>query len=192
MFEDILDLGTTLGAVQLGGRDKKTGKAYPASAQGHYLGSRNIPSRFSKTGFSKLHVLQTPEGSLGVFGKTDLDPKMAVVEPGTLVKITFSGTVPTNKGNPMAKFRVQVDKGDVIDVSGLANAKGEENSTDEDTSYYASEETEETDLGEEDQMPDEVVPARAQSPRQTAKAPTPEQIAKVQALLKGRGVSKSA
>ncbi len=187
-FEDVLDLGVDK-AIQLGGFNKKLKKENPTSAEGYYIGSRDIPSKFSKTGLAKLHVLNTPEGSLGVYGKTDLDPKMAVVEVGARVRITNTGSVPTNKGNDMLKFRVQVDRTDTIDVSSIAGTNPEPRTAEElgDETQYADGGVEETDLDSEETQVDELPPVRATRPATPAQAPSAARQAQVQALLnKGR------
>ncbi len=193
-FEDVLDLGVDT-AIQLGGFNKKLKKDNPTTAEGYYIGSRDIPSKFSKTGFSKLHVFSqgtvggTPvKGSLGVFGKTDLDSKMAVVEVGARTRLTNTGSVPTNKGNDMLKYRVQVDRSDAIDVSSIA---GTETNTGgvagEEETQYADGGVEETDLDSEETQVDELPPVRATRPATPAQAPSAARQAQVQALLnKGR------
>jgi hypothetical protein len=174
--------------VALGGRNKKTGKNNPTKAEGYYLGSRKVESKKSKTGYAFIHFLQTTNGNLGVWGKTDLDRKLTSVTPGTMVRITQTGMQATPNGD-MYKYKVEQDSTNTIDVSGLAAANQgggneEETSTDEDEAYASasSDDDEEGnyDLSSED---DEEV---EETPRVVAKAATADAAArkaKVQALL---------
>lgn len=174
-FTEVQDLGCDT-AISLGGRDKKTGKANPTTITGYFLGSREIVSKFSSTGKSKMHIFQTPKGNVGVFGKTDLDRKMLEVQAGFMVRVTQSGSVPTNKGNDMLKFKVEVDSDNSIAVSAHAADGGyEDTASDTTDDSYGTEE----DLPVETATP----PAARSAPR----AATPEQRAKAaQALLASR------
>lgn len=162
-FKTVTDLGTET-AISLGGRDKKTGKENPKSITGYFLGSRDVASKFSSTGLAKMHVFQTPKGNIGVFGKTDLDRKLGTVTPGAMTRVTQNGSVPTNKGNDMLKFQVEVDLEDVIDVSAPDAVTSDRDS--------GTEETYEDDV---DQLPEPV--------RTAPRAPDASQKARVQALL---------
>lgn len=176
-FTEVQDLGCDK-AISLGGRDKKTNKPNPTTVQGYYLGSRDIASKFSKTGFAKMHILSTPTGNVGVYGKTDLDRKIAEVRAGCMVRITQNGSVPTNKGNDMLKFKVEVDTDNTIDVGNLASAPSN------DSEAPASETYADDDSGYayQDDLPVETAPA----PRQPARSPAPADKARVQQLLSGR------
>lgn len=173
-FKQVLDLDADV-TTALGGVNKKTGKKNPTQVEGYYIGSRNVESKKAKTGFAKLYFFQTKEGMLGVWGKTDLDRKMAQVKPGTMTLVKQSGTVPTPNGD-MYKFTVAVDTDNTIEVDLPAS----DNNTAEETSTeaYASEETE-----EEEEAPDEITPARATPPARPASAPDAARQARVQALL---------
>jgi hypothetical protein len=99
--------------VALGKMNKETGKPYPKSAEGYYLGSRTVEN---KKGDSKLHFLQTEEGNLGVWGTTDLDRKLSQVTVGTMTRITSTGTKETKNGD-MYTYRVEQDDSNTIDVN---------------------------------------------------------------------------
>lgn len=174
-FEQVQSLEVEV-AIQLGGRDKKTGKANPTTVEGYYLGSKDIPSKFSKTGLAKMHVFQTDQGSLGVYGKTDLDRKMLAVAPGLMTRVTQKGSVPTSKGNDMLTFKVEVDKDNRIDIENpiLASANSGHN-----------EEADEAYVEELEDEVEEAPPARPRRPARAAAAPSAAQQAKVQALLSG-------
>lgn len=104
----------------IGGVNKKTGKKNPLTAEGYYLGSRKVESRKAKSGYAYLHILQTPKGNLGVWGKTDMDRKLTTVAPGTMVRITHTGMQATPNGD-MYKFKVEVDSSNSIEVGNLGN-----------------------------------------------------------------------
>lgn len=131
-----LDADTT---VALGGFNKKTKKDNPTSAEGYYLGTREVTSTKGKNGKSKIHFLQTPKGNLGVWGKTDMDRKLASVTPGTMIRITHTGMQATPNGE-MYKFRVEIDEDNTIDVSSLQTGATEDTGTDEEA-YSDDEET---------------------------------------------------
>jgi len=98
--------------IALGKINKETGKPYPKQAEGYFLGSRIVQN---KRGESRLFFLQTPKGNLGIWGTTDLDRKLGQVQPGTMVRITSTGTKPTPNGD-MYTYKVEVDKSNTIEV----------------------------------------------------------------------------
>lgn len=181
--------------VALGGVNRKTNKKNPTSAEGYFLGSRKVESKKSKSGYAYIHFLQTPKGNLGVWGKTDLDRKLLTVTPGTMIRITQSGMVPTPNGD-MYKYKVEQDSGNLIDVSGLTAANeggGEttEGQDDEDSdnggyNSFGSGSDEEEDF-EQAELDEEEV---EEAPRVVAKASNADAAArkaKVQALLSKSG-----
>lgn len=109
--------------VALGKTNKETGRPYPTQAEGYFLGSRTVES---KRGDSKLHFLQSGVAykdlklsvgqNLGIWGTTDLNRKLSQVTPGTMVRITSTGTKPTPNGD-MYTYRVETDKTNTIEVS---------------------------------------------------------------------------
>lgn len=140
-FKKVLDLNADI-TVSLGGSNKKTGKKNPTEVEGFYLGSRKVDDKKKKSGYSYIHTLQTDKGNLGVWGKTDLDRKLITVTPGTMVRITHTGMVPTPNGD-MYKFSVEHDEDNIIDVGALSvnNDDGAFTSggaDDEDEAYVAS------------------------------------------------------
>lgn len=170
----------------LGGVNKKTGKPNPKKAEGYYLGSKEVDSKMSKTGKAFIHILQTPNGTLGIWGKSDLDRKIKSVTPGTMVRVTQNGTAPTNKGNPMFKFKVEVDSDNTIDVGPAQESSVDAGSYGEDTAdtSYAEDPTyAEAAVDAEEQLPDEIPLARASAPKRPAAAPSAERQAAVQKLL---------
>jgi hypothetical protein len=166
-FKVINDLDAE-NVTALGGFNKKTGKKNPVSAEGYYLGSREVDG---KKGKAKLHFLQTPTGNLGVWGKTDMDKKLPAVPVGTMVRITHTGMLSTKNGE-MYNFKVEVDDENTIEVLGVqAFDSGNANEA-SDEEYVADSE----DEGEEEQ---EYTPPPAARPGLSAA----ERSAKVQALL---------
>lgn len=173
-FEEVTSLNCEV-TTALGGVNRQTGKPNPTKAEGYYLGSKEVESRKSKNGKAKLHIFLTPNGNLGVWGKTDLDRKMASVTPGAMVRVTQNGKTPTPNGD-MYKFKVEVDRENTMDVSGLTDAAPVQESA----SY---DEGEESGLLEDEQPSDEISTYRAPAPRQVASTPDAARQAKVKALL---------
>lgn len=114
-FKELTSLDADV-VIALGGKNRETGKKNPTEAEGYYLGSRKVESKKSKSGFSYIHFLQTVAGNLGVWGKTDLDRKIAQVTPGTMVRITQTGMTPTPNGD-MYKYKVEQDTESTIEVN---------------------------------------------------------------------------
>lgn len=179
-FTEIPDLDASE-TVSLGGANKKTGKKNPTSIEGYYIGTRQVPSQKAKSGFAALHILQTERGNVGVWGKTNLDQKMAGVVPGSMIRITFVGMVET-RNNPMYKYKVEVDTSNSIDVSSVSSelpAEGDEDSS-------GADDTPETDIYAEEEAVDEV-PVRRQATLNKTPLSTPSAAkqANVRALLNG-------
>lgn len=176
-FKEVLDLSADT-TIALGGVNKKTGKANPTQVEGYYLGKKQVEDRKKKSGFSYIYILQTPKGNIGVWGKTNLDQKMVAAVPGTMLRITQSGTVPTPNGD-MYKFKVEFDADNTIEVAGLESSDSSSSSSsnedsNEDNSYASagSDEEETTDGSSEDAA-------------QSAALAAAERKARVEALLKG-------
>ena len=194
-FKELADMDCD-STTALGGFNKKTGKPNPTKAEGYLIGSKDVPSTKSKTGFAKLHIIQTAKGNLGIWGKTDLDRKMLAVEPGCMIRITQNGTVPTGKGNDMYKFKVEVDEENRIEVAGAPSGDAPESDPSQDDvdmpqEPAEEEQAEETPLDEDEQQPDVVPPTRPAAPaRRAAAAPSATSQAKVQELLNKRRAAK--
>ncbi len=170
--------------IKLGGRDKKTGKANPTSAEGYYLGTREVTSPKSKTGKARLHFLQTSKGNVAVWGKTDMDRKLANVNPGNMIKITFDKMVNTPNGE-MYKYTVAFDADNTIDVEGLNDSAEASDGTDsgdyEEQSSSSEEYDDETTQEEEE---DNAVPT-------TSALSALERKNKVEQLLKGNKTKRN-
>lgn len=187
-FEKINSLDSDV-SINLGGVNKKTGKPNPKTVEGYYLGTKTgIPNKFNAEKPDCLHILQTPKGNVGVWGKSHLNPQMSKAIPGCMVRISFTGTRPSKKGNDQLLFTVEQDTNNSINVESLA--------TSEDTGYSASEEySEGTNAEGSDDSVGEVFGSLQEgldnpyippvAPKAAAKAPDAARQAKVAALLNG-------
>lgn len=159
--------------IAIGGVNRKTGKKNPTKAEGYFLGTRLVESKKSKSGKAAIHFLQTPEGNLGVWGKTDMDRKLTQVKPGTMIEISFDKMTPTPNGS-MYKYRVRFDKNNTIEVAGsdLDSAYEAQSSQNEDEEFTQTTEDNDSYASEED--------------TQSAALAIAERKAKVEALLKNK------
>lgn len=170
-YKEVTDLSTDL-TIALGGKDKNN-KPNPTEIEGYYLGSRQVPDKKKKSGISYIHVFQTSQGNVGVWGKTDLDRKVLTVPLGAMTLVQYDKMVPTANG-PMYKFKVAVDAENTVEVSASASQTNAQDDTDE------AEETEDEDDSDAD--------ADAAQAQALAAA---ERKAKLEALLNPKGKSKS-
>lgn len=167
-FKQVVDLDAET-TIALGGFNKKTKRDNPTSVEGYYLGARQVESKKSKSGFCAIHYFQTAKGNLAVWGKTDLDRKLANVPAGTMTRASFSKMQPTPNGE-MYKYVVELDTDNSIEVGNL-NAGSATAGTDQ--SYSNNGE----DLQNEEDGVDE-------DTQQALALAAIERQAKVQALLK--------
>ncbi len=183
-FKEIADLETEK-TIALGGLNKKTGKPNPKQIEGFYLGSKEVTSKLSKTGLAWLHVFQTDTGKTGVWGKTNLDFKMKQAVPGTMTRVTQTGTKPSDKGNPMYLYSVLQDKDNVLeDFTPITqdSGGGEEGEAEGYDSGAGYDEVE----AEEEQPVDETeykAPVRAARPATTS---SPAQQKRIQDALRSK------
>jgi hypothetical protein len=174
--------------VAIGGTDKKTKKPNPTTAEGYYLGKRQVEG---SKGLADLHFLQTPKGNLGVWGKTNMNQKLSAVPLGTMVRITFTNMQNTKNG-PMYVYKVEVDADNVLDMSGF------DTDTAADETSAAEEGQDDTQSGYEASSDDadasaDVVDEDAEQQKALAAAEkAAAQKAKVQGILKGKVVPKRA
>jgi hypothetical protein len=171
-FKPVLDLHADR-SVSIGGTNKTTGAANPRSIEGYYIGSRDIPDKFSKTALGKLYILRTPEGNIGVYGKPDMNKQMVNAKLGNMVRISFVRSVPSPRGQ-WYKYLVEEDKENTVEVSlpiGLGNVDDVEE-------FDGDEENEEsTDSSDDNEF--STAASIAEAKRVAAKA-------KVAALLSGK------
>lgn len=116
-FKQVQDLDADT-MISLGGFNKKLKKDNPTEVEGYYLGSRQVESKKSKTGFASIHYFQTPAGNVGVWGKTDLDRKLASVSVGNMAKAEYSHMQFTPNGE-MYKYKVAFDPDNSLDIDTL-------------------------------------------------------------------------
>lgn len=180
-FEKVATLDTD-STITIGGKDKKTGKSNPPSIEGYFLGTKALgPNKFNRSKTDYMHVFQTQDGNVGVWGKTHMDRQLLSVLPGTMTRVTYAGTKDVGKGNDMTCYLVEVDNENTIPVSFGANSPvdaPEESAS----SSYADDESD--DEGEQEAQ-DETAPRRAAPPRAAAKPPSAAQQERVRSLLGG-------
>lgn len=191
-FKEVASLDTDK-TVALGGIDKRTGKANPTKLEGFYLGTKQVNSPLSKTGLSAVHIFQTAAGNIGVWGKTDLDRKMAVATVGAMTRVTQTGKQQIPGKNPMYKFKVEIDADNTIEVGNLTESTASGSA--DNGGYVADSEedglTSELGLDDEEAALDEVVPARPLRAASTQNANAARQ-ARVQELLGNKGSKTKA
>lgn len=144
-FKEVASLDADV-TIAIGKKDKKTGKAYPKTAEGYYLGKRTVEG---KKGESVLHFLQTEDGNLGVWGTTDLNRKLSQVKDGVMVRITSTGTKPTKNGD-MYTYKVEVDASNTIEVDLSESSADEEGAGEDDGTYGTDNEDDGNEEKEED------------------------------------------
>lgn len=172
------------------GRTDKTiklgGDGNPTSIEGYFLGSKETQSDY---GPGKLHLFQTPEGVVGVWGKTRMNNLLTADHRGQMVLLSFTGMIaPAKKGRrPSYGFKLQYDPENTIDVSNIdltaAPSAEDEDDGGLDTSFAEN-------LAENDSLLDEEpvssVSRVVTAPQVVAAPASSERQAKMQALLNSR------
>lgn len=163
--------GSTDKTIKLGGAGN------PSSLEGYFLGSKDTQSDF---GPGKLHIFQTEEGTVGVWGKTRMNGLLTKDLIGQMVLVSFTGMVPPSKKGrqPSYGYKVQHDPSNVIDTSGVNLKAATASDDDSESESYDSEGSTETF---EEEAP--VVHAPPKAPARPASTPSAERAAQVQALL---------
>lgn len=180
---------TAVGGIRV---DQKTGKRYknPTSIEGYFVGTKGgIENKKNPEKPTNLHIFETDAGNVGVWGKTDLDQKMARAKIGLKTLVQFDKMVPTNK-NPMFKYIVKQDPKDVNPALQAAAPESAEPETDGSYESGGSNEAageeeayeEEGAIDEEEEALDEPAAAAAKPPK-AAQAPSPDRQARLQGLL---------
>ncbi len=141
----------------------------PTKVEGYFLGSKDTPD--GGYGPGKLHIFQTNEGSVGIWGKTRLNSSLTPDLVGQMVLVEFTGMIqPKTKGRrPSYGFKVQHDPGNTIET-GTINLNASEDS---------DEDSEDLDSNESSSYS-----SRPSTPPPAAVAPDAERRARVNALLK--------
>jgi hypothetical protein len=78
------------------------------SIEGYFIGSKEIESEY---GMTKLHIFQTKEGNIGVWGKTHLNKLLTPDLLGMMCFAEFTGMIqPKKKGRkPAYGYKVKFD-----------------------------------------------------------------------------------
>lgn len=141
----------------------------PKSIEGYFLGTKVIPG--TAYGDAKLHIFQTSEGTIGVWGKTRLNNLLTTELVGQMTLVEFTGMVqPTKKGRrPSFGYQVSHDEDNTIDTGGIDLSAPQEPESDE---------SEDSQSFDQDDLHEDEVQMKA------AKSPDPSKRAKVEALLK--------
>lgn len=191
--------------ISLGGFNKTLNKPNPTKIEGFYLGVQTgIKNKFNPEKPNCLHLFMTKEGITGVWGKTKLNKVMKEHAErdglGFLVRAIQEGTRPTGMGNDQLLYQLKVDKSQRIKVEGapkngdtddqssvtVANLDSTTGNTQSyETLGYDDDGVEDSSFDEEEVV-QEVPPARAVAPRKPLSSPDAARQAKVQALLSGR------
>lgn len=151
------------------------------SLEGYYLGARKVASEMNAAGFTLLHVFSTPDGNIGLWGKTNLDSQLTSVTPGTMTRVVFTGMrAPTKKGRkPSYTYKVDRDKANTIEVDfGSASTI---KAADDGVEYDDPE-----DADGEGETFDAPVPAAPRRPSTPLSTPSASSQAATRALLSGR------
>ena len=175
-YKEITSLDADV-TVAIGGTNRKTGKKNPTQVEGFYLGSRTVESKKSKNGTAQIHFFQTSKGNVGVWGKTDMDRKLATATPGAMTLVKFEKMQNTPNGE-MYKYSVAQDEDNSIEVATMSNETGSDDS-DESSDYEAA--GSEDDVLADDSGEDE------EDARQAQALAAAERKAKVQSLLNRKG-----
>lgn len=146
----------------------------PKSVEGYFLGTKETPD----TGYGpgKLHIFQTSEGNVGVWGKTRLNSLLTSDLVGQMTLVTFTGMIqPKTKGKrPSYGFKVQHDPSNKVDTSNV-NLAASEDADDSSDESYASEETAEPTYS-----------SRPTAPKAPASVPDAARRARLQSLVNTR------
>lgn len=149
--------------------------------EGYYLGYKTVNGEY---GPCRLHCFANDAGSVGGWGKTQLDKLLETVEVGCMSWVEFTGRGPKTKGKqPAYLFSVEWDDEDKIDTSTIvtqynkdakADAEETEEETSEDESQDAGDEPDEDDEAETEKNP----AAEVQTKKGAPTGPTAEQKSK--------------
>ena len=131
--------------VTMGGKDK-TGKPYPNTVKGWYIGKVTGPNQFDSTKLKTTFKVLTQDGIIGINGTAVLISRMNDFESmatdkagspeGVWVEIKFTGTEPSKRGNPTKLFSVAFDLDNVRDVNSTTAAFDGDTEDDETSDNY--------------------------------------------------------
>lgn len=151
------------------------------TVEGYYIGSRVVDSGM---GPSTLHILQTEQGNLGLWGSKQLNDKLALVpQENHRVFVTYTRTIKAGKGT-MKVFDVEYDNDDKLGSS-AAQVSFSASSSEDEEGIYDSSEIVEDDL--EEQYSTRAVASNAvQASKSNGSSAQSDQKARAQALLQKR------
>jgi hypothetical protein len=127
-YEKLTDLGTDKVFALGKGEDKID------SVEGYYLGSRQVTTG---NGPSTIHVFQTVEGNIGVWGTKKLNDNLGNSVRGCMMLINYKGKVKLQGGKTQHTYEFNIDRGQTIPVSAgeQANAEFAAADTGDDSTY---------------------------------------------------------
>lgn len=160
----------------LGGVNKKTGKPNPKAIEGFYLGSKQVDSDLSRTGKAWHHFFKNSSGTVGVYGKTDLDRRLDTKDVGYLLRVTCTGSTPIKGKNDMYTFSVDIDPDQRMDSASLPSLSDD---------AYEQPAADDEPSGIEDDV-DMPPPARSTAPTNPARTPSLADQERVNAILNSR------
>lgn len=133
-FDGSCDKAVTLGAEN-----------NPTSLEGYFLGSKETPDKGYGPG--KLHIFQTKEGTVGVWGKTRLNNLLTRELVGQMCLVNFTGMIqPSKKGKrPSYGYKVQHDPDNTVVVDAVSLEDSHAESSEED---YSDSSLEDSDVEE--------------------------------------------
>lgn len=134
--------------------------------KGHYQGSKPEEGKYGPT---VKHLFKTTSGLKVVFGNKQLVDRLPLEKLGVYMEITFTGTQPGKKGNPMKLFQIAVDDDNIAEVV-------------TEDSYGPFDDSANDFDGENDAEVEAIAPAPV-APTRPAARPTAANQAKVAALL---------
>lgn len=85
--------------------DGEVVKLEPGNSISGLLIDKSTSSKYNNCGIYKLNVNDDPVPKV-ILGSKQLDRLMVTVDVGQEIKIVFTGTQPSDKGNPMKIFKV--------------------------------------------------------------------------------------
>lgn len=143
--------------IRLGGTNRD-GTVNETSIEGYYLGSRETPD--SGYGPGTLHDFQTAEGTVSVWGRTNINRLLGNSNVGQMCCLTFTGMGKAQKGkSPAYEYKLQYDPSNTIDPGTVeANAP---------VSAFDDEEEEDLDV---------IVPPRAKAPSKPARVASQAEV----------------
>jgi hypothetical protein len=96
----------------------------PTSVEGYYLGAKLTPDKGYGPGI--LHIFQTTEGNVGVWGKSHLNKLLTAEHRGQMCRPSFvEMSEPKKRGQkPSYRFKLEYDESNTIDISNVVTISG--------------------------------------------------------------------